>query len=179
MAGRPSPSLMRCHRADVGDLQSPRVERARISASNPKPDASRKDDIRATFSGRGKFQPSFFLPLFGPGKIPGEAFFCHCFGEPCRRGGCWGCDVRLRLCGDLAGGRARQRQRAMRVRGSALGREMSLTRFVFFGYGSLESLPLCRIDWDASALTARGGRGLPHRFTQLRGNLSTAATSMR
>jgi len=148
MAGRPSPSLMRCHRADVGDLQSPRVERARISASNPKPDASHTDDIRATFSGRGKFQPSFFLPLFGPGKIPGEAFFCHCFGEPCRRGGCWGCDVRLRLCGDLAGGRARQRQRAMRVRGSAQGREMSLTRFVFFGYGSLESLPLCRIDCD-------------------------------
>ncbi len=130
------------------DLRSPCVERARIRASNPQPDASHKDDIRATFSGRGKFQPSFFLPLFGPGKIPGEAFFCHCFGEPCRRGGCWGCDVRLRLCGDLAGGWKRQRQRAMRVRGSAQGREMSLTRFVFFGYGSLESLPLCRIDCD-------------------------------
>src|SRR6266446_6638511 len=41
--------------------------------------------------GRGKFQPSFFLPLFGPGKIPGEAFFCHGFGERCRGGGCWGC----------------------------------------------------------------------------------------
>src|SRR5437899_10792115 len=82
--------------------------------------------------GRGKFQPSFFLPLFGPGKIPGEAFFCHCFGEPCRRGGCWGCEVRFGWCGDLAGGWERQRQRAMRVRGSAQGREMSLTRFVFF-----------------------------------------------
>src|SRR2546425_9312562 len=91
-----------------------------------------REVMRATFWGRGKFQPSFFLPLFGPGKIPGEAFFCHCFGEPCRRGGCWGCDVRLRLCGDLAGGWERQRQRAMRVRGSAQGREMSLTRFVFF-----------------------------------------------
>src|SRR5262249_7545065 len=124
------------------DLQSPRVERARIRASNPKPDASHMDDIRATFSGRGKFQPSFFLPLFGPGKIPGEAFFCHCFGEPCRRGGCWGCDVRLRLGGDLTGGRARQRQRAMRVRGSAQGREMSLTRFVFFSVRVRSNLSL-------------------------------------
>jgi hypothetical protein len=149
MAGRPSPSLMRCHRADVGDLQSPRVKRARIRASNPKPDASHMDDIRATFSGRGKFQPSFFLPLFGPGKIPGEAFFCHCFGEPCRRGGCWGCATSTSACvGTLTGGRTRQRQRAMRVRGSAQGREMSLTRFVFFGYGLLESLPLCPIDCD-------------------------------
>src|SRR5262249_61252258 len=108
--------------------------------------------IKTTYAQRFRveenFSQAFFLPLFGPGKIPGEAFFCHCFGEPCRRGGCWGCDVRLRLCGDLAGGWERQRQRAMRVGGSAQGREMCLTAFVFFLYGSLESLPLCRIDCD-------------------------------
>ena len=169
MAGKPSPSGMRCHRGGVAELKVSQVCSGFALGFKSKTTESHARDIRAAFLGRGEFQPSFFLPLFGPGKIPGEAFFCHCFGEPCRRGGCWGCDVRLRLCGDLAGGRARQRQRAMRVRGSAQGREMSLTRFVFFGYGSLESLPLCRIDWDASALTARGGRGLPHRFAHCHG----------
>src|ERR1700730_5465021 len=55
--------------------------------------ATRESCARRTrdLLGRGKFQPSFFLPLFGPGKIPGEAFFCHGFGERGRRGGCWGC----------------------------------------------------------------------------------------
>src|SRR5262245_6036187 len=61
------------------DLKPPRVQRARIAASNLRRDESHRDDIRATFSGRGKFQPSFFLPLFGPGKIPGEAFFLPLF----------------------------------------------------------------------------------------------------
>src|SRR5262249_1924307 len=45
---------------------------------------------------RSETYASFFLPSFGPGKIPAEAFFCHCFRKRCRRGGCWGCDVRPR-----------------------------------------------------------------------------------
>src|SRR5262249_62215969 len=51
----------------------------------------------------------FRSPLFGPGKIPGEAFFCHGFRERCGRGGCWGCAMSAAACvGTLAGGRRRQ-----------------------------------------------------------------------
>src|SRR5262249_29947405 len=71
MAGPPSPSGMQCHRADGGGFEI--ATNAAFSRENFESRESHKDDIRALFSGRGKFQPSFFLPLFGPGKIPGEA----------------------------------------------------------------------------------------------------------
>src|SRR5262245_62271841 len=148
MAGRPSPSGMRCHDAYGGGFEI--ATNAALSHEDFESLESHKHDIRATFSGRGKFQPSFFLPLFGPGKIPGEAFFCHCFGKPCRRGGCWGCAMSASACvGTLTGGRTRQSASERCGWGVApRGVRCSSPASYFFGYGSLESLPLFPIDCD-------------------------------
>src|SRR6516162_2744301 len=132
MAGQPSPSGMRCHRGGVADSKVYSVQRVCTQPSNPKPRDCHARDIRAAFLGRGEFQPSFFLPLFGPGKIPGEAFFCHGFGERWRRGGCWGCAMSAAACVESLGGGRKRRSAGERVRGSTQGREISLTRFVFF-----------------------------------------------
>src|SRR6516225_9923534 len=109
MASQPSPSGMRCHRGGVAELKVSQV--CSGFALGFEIQNNRESCARHTRDvlGRGKFQPSFFLPLFGPGKIPGEAFFCHGFGERWRRGGCWGCAMSAAACVEtLTGGRKRQ-----------------------------------------------------------------------
>src|SRR5262249_7769032 len=91
----------------------------------------RPRDVRARKCSLGDLR-ELFLPSFGPGKIPAEAFFCHCFRKRCRRGGCWGCDVRPRLRGDLAGGGlATSASKRCGGGGAPWGGRRSLPRFVF------------------------------------------------
>src|SRR5262245_35090324 len=91
MTGKPSPSPGDAIGLGVADLKVSTCAASSRGAFKSKPLESHARDIRATFWVEENFSQAFFLPLFGPGKIPGEAFFCHGFGERCRRGGCWGC----------------------------------------------------------------------------------------
>src|SRR5262249_37559921 len=81
-----------------------------------------------------KISAKLFFAIVWAGENSRRSFFLPLFRETLPAWGMLGVrDVRLRLCGDFDGRQdATERQRAMRVRGSAQGREMSLTRFVFF-----------------------------------------------
>jgi hypothetical protein len=67
-----------------------------------------------------------------PGKISIEQFFAIVSRNPAGVGDVWECVISpRRLHGDFASAQGGECQRAMRVRGSAQGRELSLTRIVF------------------------------------------------
>src|SRR5262249_13183453 len=84
--------------------------------------------------GKREISAKLFFAIVWAGENSRRSFFLPWFRGTLRAWGMLGVrNVRRRLCGDFGRRQeATERQRAMRVRGSAQGREMSLTRFVFF-----------------------------------------------
>src|SRR5215468_3330346 len=66
MAGKPSPSGMRCYRGGVADSKVYSVQRVCMGLSNP----SHSRVIRATYARRFWVEENF-----------SQAFFCHCLGR--------------------------------------------------------------------------------------------------
>src|SRR5215467_4200741 len=133
MAGQPSPSGMRCHRGGVADSKLYSMQRVCTQLSNPKPPTV----MRATYARRFWVEENLaklFFAIVWAGENSRRSFFLPWFRGTLRAWGMLGVrHVRRRWGGDFGRRQeATERQRAMRVRGSAQGREMSLTRFVFF-----------------------------------------------
>ena len=96
-----------------------------------------REVMRATYARRfgveENFSQAFFCHCLGRGKFQAKLFFAMVSENAAGVGDVGGARCPPRLCGDFDRRQeATERQRAMRVRGSAQGREISLTRFVFF-----------------------------------------------
>ena len=133
MTGKPSPSPGDAIGLGVADLKVSTCAASSRGAFKSKPLESHARDIRATFWVEENFSQAFFCHCLGRGKFQAKLFFAMVSGNAADVGDVGGARCPPRLCGDFDRRQeATERQRAMRVRGSAQGREMSLTRFVFF-----------------------------------------------
>src|SRR5437899_1562250 len=118
LAGVANLKVSKCAASSRGTFKSKPLERS----------CARRFGVEENFS------QAFFCHCLGRGKFQAKLFFAMVSGNAAGVGDVGGARCPPRLCGDFDRRQeATERQRAMRVRGSAQGREISLTRFVFFG----------------------------------------------